>query len=551
MVRIRLGILLNDLFAPRWVHETMEQLLCAESVEVAVIVLNDRPTACRLQPPSILFSLWRWFDRRVFRSDVWAPELRTYAVQTLKMGFLEKSTKRTLSETELVRLRACNLDVLVQFDTGDLPDELLNCAKYGIWFFDYGERTEAKDEVALFWNLNADRHNYELLLRASTGNPRRDWVLSRRIFLTHLFSLEYNLKLDCRRRAEILLQRLSDLYREGWASIIIGEADGSNAGRRIDSSLLNRVTVSWLIRSLRRLFARACFQEQWILAYRKTKPQADTEQTVGNSFTVVLPPRGQNYADPFPFEHKGRTYIFFEQFADDGPGIISCTELYSNGTLGESQPVLKRDYHLSYPFLFEWRGDIYLLPETWANRTVEVYGAVDFPRRWELAGVLLRNVTAVDPTILEHNGKLCLFAAGLGGPGTEWSELSLFFAESLFLEWHSHPKNPIVRDVRRARPAGRLFFQNGHLIRPGQDCSQGYGHAISFNRVDVLSETDYREIPVGTVLPNWMPRLCATHTFNQQGDYSVLDGKVPIPRWLPVCSVLSPQSRNQIRGLTF
>jgi hypothetical protein len=161
---------------------------------------------------------------------------------------------------------------------------------------------------------------------------------------------------------------------------------------------------------------------------------------------------------------------------------------------------------------------------------VEVYGAIDFPRRWELAAVLLKDVAAVDPTILHHNDRLWLFAAGLGGPGTEWSELSLFFAHSLFAEWRPHPKNPIVRDLRRARPAGRLFFHHGILVRPGQDCSECYGHAISFNSIDVLSETHYQETPLTTILPNWMRTVSATHTFNQQGGFVMLDGLMRVPR---------------------
>jgi len=533
---LRVGLLLEDQLAPRWVHDIIEELLSAEFVESTVVVLHWKPPAHRLQPRSILFTLWRKFDKWVFRKngDPLTLEYKAYPVPTITLTPAVEMGKSALPDRDVARLAECNLDVLVQLGSGNLPDETLSCAKYGVWSFHYGGYNEAEGEVALFYNLNAGGWTYELVLSAATGNPRRDRLLCRRIFPTHLFSLEYNLTLDCRRRAQILLLRLSELYRQGWARIAIEDMDANAVGGRIDCASLNRVTVSWFIRSLRRLFARVCFREQWALAYWKTSSPVDTEQTKLDPLTVVLPPHGQNYADPFPFERKGKTYIFFEQYADDVPGAICCTELRADGTPGKIQRILTRNYHLSYPFVFEWHGDIYLLPETWDNRTVEVYGGIDFPQRWELAAVLLRNVTAVDPTILQHNGKLWLFAAGLGGPGTEFSELSLFFADSLFGEWRPHPKNPIVRDMRRARPAGGLFFQHELLIRPGQDCSERYGGAISLNRVDVLSETDYKETPLTTILPNWMPRLCATHTFNQQGGFRMLDGLMLVPRWRPV-----------------
>jgi hypothetical protein len=51
---------------------------------------------------------------------------------------------------------------------------------------------------------------------------------------------------------------------------------------------------------------------------------------------------------------------------------------------GEPFAVLERSYHLSYPFIFRWGSDIFMIPETSDNRTVEVYRAVEFPGKWEL-----------------------------------------------------------------------------------------------------------------------------------------------------------------------
>ena len=202
---------------------------------------------------------------------------------------------------------------------------------------------------------------------------------------------------------------------------------------------------------------------------------------------------------------------------------------------------------MSYPFVFEWRDETYLLPETAENRTVEVYRAIEFPWRWELASILLKDVTAVDPTIFKYKGKLWLFVAGIGGVEMH-NELSLFFADSLFGEWWPHPKNPIVSDVRRARPAGSLFYHRDMLIRPGQDCSGPYGRAITLNRVEVLSETDYREVAFATILPKWMPGICATHTLNQENGYRALDAKVRVPRCAPLERYSARRRARRIPG---
>jgi hypothetical protein len=87
-----------------------------------------------------------------------------------------------------------------------------------------------------------------------------------------------------------------------------------------------------------------------------------------------------------------------------------------------------------------------------------------------------------------------------------------------------HPSNPIVSDVRRARPAGRIFLRDGKLIRPAQDSSRRYGGAIVLNEIEVLTETDYREKAVGRIEPNWRRRTVGTHCYTTDGRYETIDG---------------------------
>jgi len=531
---LRVGLLLHDQVSPRWIHETIVHLLSAEHVELVVIIFDGGEHGHR---HSLLFRLWTTVDRWLFgkQLDLLARERKTYPVPTIILPARTGNRKCVTPDGEIEKVRAFNLDILVKLGSCDLPGTIVTCAKYGMWGFLYNGYTNAEADVALFYNLNAGRSTYELTLLAETRSQPR--VLYRSTLHSDLFSLHRTLIVDCRRRSQILLQSIWELYQHGWPKVITGSADEDIVKAPVQtasvSGIMPEFITSWFVRSLGRLCRRICFREQWVLAYCKACSGANMAQRRWGPLTIVAPSRGQNYADPFLFERCGQTYVFFEQFADNRPGTILCAQLYGNGTLGEIQQVLAKDYHLSYPFVFEWRGDTYLLPESFDNRTVEVYVSIDFPQRWELATVLLRNVTAADPTIVEHNGKLWLFVSGLGGAETEFSELYLFFADSLFGEWRPHPLNPIVRDVRRARPAGRLFFEGDHLIRPGQDCSKCYGHSISLNRVDVLTETDFMETPLRTILPNWLPRVSATHTFNQGGDFTVLDGMVLVHRWSP------------------
>jgi hypothetical protein len=167
-----------------------------------------------------------------------------------------------------------------------------------------------------------------------------------------------------------------------------------------------------------------------------------------------------------------------------------------------------------------------MIPETKVRKTIELHRAVEFPQKWVLEKILMQDVLAVDSTILEHAGKLWLFANISVPGGSAHDELHLFYADSLKSEWTAHPRNPIVSDVRRSRPAGTFFFENGKLMRPSQDCSLCYGSAININEVMILSETEYQERPCGRIEPRWHPSSICTHTYNRTDDFEVLDGMV-------------------------
>ena len=210
---------------------------------------------------------------------------------------------------------------------------------------------------------------------------------------------------------------------------------------------------------------------------------------------------------------------------DGGPARLSVLTLDADGAQqSPAHVVLERPTHLSYPFVFEDEGEWYLLPETAGTGTVELLRARRFPWDWEPHAVLLRDVRAWDPTLLRHDGRYWLFLT-MAAPGVRPSdELSLYSADSLTGPWRPHPRNPIVSDARRARPAGRILADQGHLVRPSQDGSGAYGRRIVLNRIDVLTPEDYQETPIGAIEPGWLPGVVRTHTYTADGGFEVLDG---------------------------
>ncbi len=275
---------------------------------------------------------------------------------------------------------------------------------------------------------------------------------------------------------------------------------------------------------LRRIWKKIRFYfvvDQWIVLIARS---SGYKSLAWSNFRPLIPPIDRYWADPFVWFHEDKHYVFIEEVLySTHRGRIICLTLDNNLNIRSNQIVLERPYHLSYPFLFEYEGQLYMVPETSKNNGVELYRCTHFPDQWEFVKTLLNNVNALDVTLLKANGKWWLFTY-IPTAGSKWDTLHLYYADHpLSAQWTAHPRNPIVRDIHSARPAGRIFSDNGNLIRPAQDCSVRYGHAISFNKIIALTETEYSETEVQTFKPMPKNSFHATHTYNHMAGVTVID----------------------------
>jgi hypothetical protein len=239
-----------------------------------------------------------------------------------------------------------------------------------------------------------------------------------------------------------------------------------------------------------------------------------------------VPPGDRFWADPFPVLKGDRYHIFVEELPyATNKGHISVLELDRQGKWGESKIALELPYHLSYPFLFKWKGDLFMIPETAANRTVELYRCTEFPDGWQLVDVLLDDIFAMDATLAEIDGRWWMFlnVGAEGGLDCD-DELHIYNGPSPFGPWKPHHGNPVKTDVRSARPAGRLFQSKGDWYLPAQDGSERYGWGMTVNKILQLSDTDFREESVAKILPQWASGLLGTHTLNAAPGLTVIDG---------------------------
>ncbi|MEG3192360.1 glucosamine inositolphosphorylceramide transferase family protein [Lysobacter sp. D1-1-M9] len=285
-------------------------------------------------------------------------------------------------------------------------------------------------------------------------------------------------------------------------------------------------TIRWQLAKRRRLMP-------WLLVLRQDSTPLDPAAPAVGSSTVVQAPKGYYWADPCMVERDGRKLIFVEEMQPSGKGAIACLELQpdSAARLGLA---LEEASHLSYPQVFAWDGEWYMTVESSQAKRVTLYQAAEFPLGWRRVVDLVAGRVCLDPTLHFHEGHWYLFATIAENGNSTWDELFLFVADRLEGPFQPHPANPIVSDVRRARPAGRLFQHGDKLIRPAQDCAACYGSAIVFNEVLELSPSHYREQPISRLAPDWADSLAACHTYSAAGGVEVLDARGYPPAGTPL-----------------
>lgn len=196
-------------------------------------------------------------------------------------------------------------------------------------------------------------------------------------------------------------------------------------------------------------------------------------------------------ADPFLYSRDNCLYLFYEeQINFTGKGLIKMC--YSKDLISWSKPtiVLEEPFHLSYPYVFNVEGDVYMMPETGNSNTIRLYRPSENFTTWEYHNTLLTGAKFVDSSIIYHNDYFYLFTTILS---ENQSILKIFYSESLEGSWIEHPLNPI-RINSSARCAGAVFKHGDSFYRPAQRADGYYGSGVDVFRINNISPIDYEEV---------------------------------------------------------
>lgn len=554
--KLQIGLVLDSLLVAAWEYRLIETIKKCDYAEISLVVLS-----APLSPGTAPSKFWRMVNAikegktsgklidkaltAIERFLVGKPGQISNAFKPVDAGDLVAETRvievRPITRREfdyvedgdLAKIRECNIDVLIQLGSRSVQGGMLQAARYGVWSIHTGNNPDDCPSIAGYMEVMESSPETLSMLQVRTGDVSDAQVICSSYSSTNVASLVDNASRVQWKTLHFIPRMLKELHDCGEAAFFAKIRERNSCPRFYDRRIHKRPTNGERVVLLWGKFKEAVsrkwnywfYFDQWILLF---DIQDDISTHLGR-FKHITPPKDRFWADPFVIARDGKFYVFFEELVyTENKGRIAVLVINKDGAIESRTPVLETPYHLSYPFIFEYENDLYMIPESKQNRTIELYKCTDFPLKWEFQRNLMVDCMATDATLVQHQGKWWMFVSQAETEGAStWDELFLYYSDSpISSHWTPHPLNPVVSDVRSARPAGHLFKRHDRLFRPSQNSSGHYGYGFNICEVVKMTETDYDERVVEQVEPKWEKNIISTHTFNYTNGMTIIDGQI-------------------------
>lgn len=540
----KIGISMDSLDAlSNWQERILDAILNTEGTELFIISISGKSEKVT-QGKSVsgnmfsgksiamgVLSLQRKIESVLFfKEPKSATKLQSSGVlsksDTLTISSLSNSGVLMFTENEREIIKEQGIDLLINFTTLDISREDSPLFTHGIWDFLFCDVNQSKRGPIGFYEVIEKQEGIGFALLCTSLKSEGKQVID------------------------------AGFFNRGWSvvktEITVKEAAVSVISKNIKllkrDKIINNPSVSAPVYEHKRptLFSvlKYCYSFYFMIGVKISDRVLDKigirsekwsiflgqgifMDTLGRDEEPFEMPNDEFWADPFLFDHKGQRYVFFENYSYlTKRGKISCG-LLKEDKLVNVTDVLAVDYHLSFPFIFEEEGDVFLMPESSENKRLEIYRAVDFPTKWELYTTAFEGEAVADAFFYNdnENQKWLFLNKQVSSASPMDSELYIYKVDSIRLKnLQSHAQNPVIIDSRTARNGGALFTHNGKLYRPSQRNIDGiYGRALNLNEILTLNINEYKESTAEVVKPTFDKGLMAMHHLHQSGAYYIFD----------------------------
>ena len=416
-------------------------------------------------------------------------------------------------DADIATIRSYDLDFILRFGFDIIRGDVLTAARYGVWSYHHDDERVVRGGPPGFWEFMHKIPANGVILQQLTDELDKGLILGRLQFDTVLHSYKFHLNRLLEESEFLPLHVCNELIVNGKLE---PELSQSKARIQHPPRNLQMLKYFWLCIWRKFVFHWNYYfrQEDWNVGYY-TQP---------SDIHWLKPQKSDYFADPFVISTSNDTYLFFEWFSNkNGKADLAVAKKSENFEVYHK--ITDFQEHRSYPYVFEYQGEIYCIPE--ANKTgkVALYRFDETHGRMSLQWDCdLLDGNYVDSTLYHHSdGKWYLFTTPQKQSHTH---LMLFVADDMRGSYRPHFNNPVKVDCSNSRMAGKLQISNGDLVRPTQNSTRHYGESITLNNIIQLSEYQYTEETTNEIKPdkNWTYNK-GIHTINSDGNLTVFDAK--------------------------
>lgn len=247
-----------------------------------------------------------------------------------------------------------------------------------------------------------------------------------------------------------------------------------------------------ILRTIKKIFYGLFFEKKWKVGVLPNILSLKGNEVIKSSLINEIPiSRKYNfYADPFFSKDNKKIRL---EALDRKTALGDILEINVDNFL--NQKLLLSGKHYSYPFSFIYQEKELLLPEV-ASHSAQYICKADSAQQYLSPIRGLETKRIVDATLFLKDKTYYLF---FGEKDSAHTELNLWYSDSPFGVFVTHPMSPIVISPKKARMAGSLFVDSDHLIRFGQNNSGEYGESLAVMSVISISREIYIEEQIGTI----------------------------------------------------
>ena len=435
-----------------------------------------------------------------------------------KSGFVYNYSKE-----DIEKIGKLDMDILLRGGSGILRGDILTICKYGVLSLHHGDNSVNRGGPPGFWEVYKRMPEtgfiiQKLLPELDGGDVyMKGSIPTSSSYLMNLIKVSFvsNVYFD---------RVLEYIGKNKKFPLLYPKSPYSHELYRIPSL---KVQLFYLAKTLLYKTKQIISQKlgkkvTWNVAYGFNKDWRNVEL---RKFTKIENPSNRFYADPFIYSKNGLNVCFVEDYDyNTSKGKISAISLTENGH-EEIGTVIEEGFHMSYPYVFTNNNNLYMCPETHEARDIRIYRCTNFPLKWELHKVIMKNISAAETNIFHYNEKWWMLTnIDSSGIGDHSSELHLFFADNFDSDnWQKHPSNPIIFSSLSARNGGFIIKDNDLFRVFQRQGFDNYGESMGVAKIIELNENTYEEEVIFYISPDFFQNIIGTHTFSSYANVTAID----------------------------